>query len=163
MSGGKGSRFNQDKPLANVCDSKNLINLITISKHLTNRVYVATTYSHPVTRFLKALNPDVQLIYTRGEGYEKDILEVVNILKVPILILPADIYLNSEILLQYLILSCTSDICNLVFNDNYVGISFWKGYNYSNYENIGIKIYPLTFNNFEEYIKVAETCKKQIS
>lgn len=160
MSGGKGTRLNMDKPLAKICGTKNIFNLITISKRLSENIYIATVRYHPVVFALKEVK-DVKIIYTSGKGYEHDILDVTNQLNNPLLILPSDIYLQTEILLLHLIDNCDRDICNLVFRKEYVGISLWKGENYENYKDVEVDIYPPTYNDLLEYIKILRTCKNK--
>lgn len=122
MAGGKGSRLSPEKPIIEVCGRPLIMHVIEVASRICDRIVVATVKGHPVHRVI----PENLLIYTSGRGYEEDIIEALLRVGLPTLVLPADLFGLTEETLKSLIENCTTCICNLTQQGEFLGVSFWR-------------------------------------
>ncbi|WP_240931284.1 NTP transferase domain-containing protein [Acidianus sulfidivorans] len=163
MAGGKGSRLsNCYKPLFEVCGKPMILWVYDTLLQITDKrnIYVATLVYHRTLPIIYKLFDYSKIIFTRGLGYEYDIMEAVKKVGFPVLIVPSDTpFISKEDLLK-LISSCDSAICNLLSNSGYIGISFWKSSNINDYSNIESRKEIINVNTREDLVNVTNKCKE---
>lgn len=89
-----------------------------------------------------------------------DVYEAVKKVGIPTLVFPADTPIIPIDAVEILISSCGADICSLENQGEYVGISLWRGFNMSNYQDVeyfSSKIYNM--NTYEDYVRVNYLCR----
>jgi GTP:adenosylcobinamide-phosphate guanylyltransferase len=92
MAGGKGVRMHDpEKCMIRIGKFIIIANLVEILSHSGFEIVIATTSLHrKVCRFAEKNRMDI--VYTAGSGYEKDLGEaVVSLGKVPVLVAPCDL------------------------------------------------------------------------
>ncbi|MEJ2777520.1 NTP transferase domain-containing protein [Stygiolobus sp. RP850M] len=154
MAGGKGTRFTPLKPLVEVCGLPSYYRVYQVARMFAEEVFLAITNSSPL--IFSALSK----IITEGRGYEMDVYEAVKTVGVPTLVFPADTPIIPIDAVEILISSCEADICSLKNHGDYVGISLWRGFNTSNYQDVeysSSKIYNV--NTYEDYVRVNYLCR----
>ncbi|BBD73073.1 hypothetical protein HS1genome_1462 [Sulfodiicoccus acidiphilus] len=119
MAGGLGTRLSPDKPLLEVCGRPMALRMAEVGGRLG-----------PVTFAVVRGRPGEGLpgpkVYTSGRGYEWDVVEAVEAVGTPALVLPADVPLIRVDHLFALVEGCEADLCNLLSLGRFVGISLWR-------------------------------------
>jgi len=105
MAGGSGTRLsNPNKPLIEVCGKPMIMRVIEAVEDL-GTVYVVTTIKHSsIIEF--ARSHGYKTLITSGKGYPEDLLEAINKVGVPTLIVPADMpFLSGQLVRKFLIMA----------------------------------------------------------
>ncbi|BCU68975.1 hypothetical protein KN1_02720 [Stygiolobus caldivivus] len=153
MAGGKGTRFTPLKPLVEVCGYPSYYHVMRTAKNFAEDIYLAVTVFSPL------IYSDFPKVITSGKGYENDIYEAVKKVGIPVLVFPSDTPIIPLESVELLLKECKADICSLVNFGDYVGISLWRGYNTSNFQDIeysGSKIFNI--NTYQDYVIVKYLC-----
>ncbi|BBG24664.1 hypothetical protein IC006_1997 [Sulfuracidifex tepidarius] len=159
MAGGKGKRLSMIKPLLTVCGVPILKLIVdSLSPHI--EVWIATTNGHPVERFVRNyLGMENFLIFTRGLGYEIDVIQVVETLGFPLITVPADSPFLTWRDIEHLIEECRSSLCSLKDNKGFTGISFWRDHGYSKYfQDVSIDHEILNVNDWNAFLQANKNC-----
>lgn len=165
MAGGKGSRLgNPYKPFIEICGKPMILWVYDVVKKLVNQrnIYVSTLRNHPILPLLKEVMDSGNIIFTSGKGYEYDVLEALRLVGLPSIVLPSDTpFISIDDLLE-LVNSCQTSICNLVSNGKFVGISFWKSFDFDKYSNIESRRNIINVNTKDELEIVNNMCREGV-
>lgn len=163
MAGGKGSRLGtQYKPFIEVCGKPMILWVYDTVRSLVNEdeIYVSTIENHPILPLLEKVINVKNIVFTSGKGYEYDILESIQKVGLPTIVLPSDTpFVASDDILT-LINYCKSSICNLVYNGKFVGISYWNSLNLDDYCNIESREEIINVNTIDDLEYVENKCKE---
>lgn len=160
MAGGKGKRISIYKPFLNVCGKPLVSWVYDAASSITSEVYLAISNRHPLFPIFE--HSVFKILNTYDNDYVEDLMLIINKLGFPLLVLPIDVAFLTTDVLRYLINSCHADICSLIYEDDFLGISYWRGNDFNNYMNVhfkGKKIYNV--NTWDKYIKANHECNKQ--
>jgi|GEM_PF-300836 GTP:adenosylcobinamide-phosphate guanylyltransferase len=157
LAGGKGRRITIYKPFLVVC-GRPLISWVYDSLiGLVDEIYLGIGYSHPLFSIFK--NSIFKIFPTNDMNYVEDLVLLVKSLGVPLLILPTDVAFITQDILKRFIENCNADICNLKDSNNeFLGISYWKGLNFDNYADIIVLDKVYNINSWEDYIRANKEC-----
>lgn len=156
MAGGKGSRFTPLKPLLEVCGKPMILRVYEVLASFAEEVFVATVKGHPAEAGLLSLFPKV--VYTSGRGYENDVLEVVNMVGVPLIVSSADLPFLPGDALSLLLHSCSVSICSLLDRSGFVGVSVWRDLSLENYDSVRYPGELVNVNTRVDYEKANKLC-----
>ncbi|WP_084779373.1 MULTISPECIES: NTP transferase domain-containing protein [Acidiplasma] len=163
MAGGMGKRIgNPKKMLLMINGEAIIIRLLKIIKSLGLNINVCTG---PETVFLNEIG-DVNIINGTGD-YAMDLKTSINSLKLPVIVLPADILIDKELLKSFIEKSKNykTGILNMLINNELSGISIF--YEYLNdaelaYENINFNSNSFFNINTEYDYKMAKEYYKNM-
>lgn len=135
MAGGKGSRLGGlRKYLLEVCGRRMIEAAIKVAIRVSNggKVYVCTRWDD-VDKISNYLTKDVEVVKCDGLGYVEDLNMVLQMVRFPVLVLPADIpYLTPKVITEFLNIALkeNADVVTLmVCKDNIcreTGISLFR-------------------------------------
>ncbi len=162
MAGGKGKRLSINKPLLSICGAP-MLKLIVDSLSPHTDLWIATTKGHPVERFVRNyLRMEGSLIFTRGLGYEKDVIQVIETLGLPLITVPADLPFLTWDDVNYLVRKCESSLCSLKDDKGFTGVSFWRDHEYSSsFQDVRIDHEILNVNDWNAFLQANKNCQRE--
>jgi len=166
MAGGRARRLGYVcKPLMRICGDRLIIKSINVGLKVSSNIVVTyTKYTKEVTEVCDEVG--IKCVETRGEGYSKDLSEVLSRTNLPALILPADLpFITYAVIKDFInkALSLNASVISLCVIDNdtcrLVGISIIKELG----GNEALIPYPpsielMDVDTLNDLIKVKEAC-----